>query len=254
MNQYKKQVAFPHTFRQVLKHFWKWMSEKQKRSIIFQIFYNQLTTIIYIKLIMYSICIMIRIICCQQLISLKFRSSNLSGSRLLYQISKLSISQMEECFFSPPPPYSEIIKPSLKGDGGLYLGSIEIAENYDKLKKLRIGAIVSIIGYPLQLNYDNKIKHLYLEAYDREDQNIEQFFDASYEFISENIKKTNVFVHCQLGISRSSSIVIAYLMMSKQTTFLKELQFVKFKRDCAHPNDSFQKQLMNLEQKLTKKR
>ncbi|KAL4452881.1 hypothetical protein ABPG74_002446 [Tetrahymena malaccensis] len=161
---------------------------------------------------------------------------------------------MEEYFFSPPTPYSEIIKPSLKGDGGLYLGQIEVAENYEKLKKLRIGAIVSIIGYPLRLNYDNKIKHLYLEAYDREDQNIEQYFDASYKFISENIKKTNVLVHCQLGISRSSSIVIAYLMMkNKQTTYLKELQFVKSKRECAHPNDSFQKQLMNLEMKLSKK-
>lgn len=76
---------------------------------------------------------------------------------------------MDDYFLIPPSPFSEIIKPSLQGTGGLYLGQLEVAEDPDKLKKLRVGAIVSIIGYPLRLDYNNNIKHLYLEALDRED-------------------------------------------------------------------------------------
>lgn len=39
------------------------------------------------------------------------------------------------------------------------------------------------------------------------------------EFIKNEIEKCNVLVHCQAGVSRSSSIVIAFLMYEKGMSY-----------------------------------
>ena len=52
-----------------------------------------------------------------------------------------------------------------------------------------------------------------------------------------------VMVHCQLGQSRSASMVIAYLMRKQGLTYQKALDKVKFKRSIVRPNPGFQKQL-----------
>ena len=41
---------------------------------------------------------------------------------------------------------------------------------------------------------------------------LELYFDSTIEFIDKNRKNTNVLVHCVKGISRSATIVIAYIM------------------------------------------
>ena len=35
------------------------------------------------------------------------------------------------------------------------------------------------------------------------------------EFIRSNLEKTNVFVHCHVGVSRSATLVIAFMMVLK---------------------------------------
>src|SRR5690349_11963408 len=46
-----------------------------------------------------------------------------------------------------------------------------------------------------------------------------------------------------MGISRSASVVIAYVMKAKNWNLHKALQFVKNKRNCIKPNENFLKQL-----------
>lgn len=52
-----------------------------------------------------------------------------------------------------------------------------------------------------------------------------------------------VMVHCQLGQSRSASMVIAYLMRKQGMEYQKALEKVKFKRAIVRPNPGFQTQL-----------
>ncbi|KAK6530340.1 hypothetical protein TWF694_003696 [Orbilia ellipsospora] len=52
----------------------------------------------------------------------------------------------------------------------------------------------------------------------------------------------NVLVHCEQGISRSSTAVIAYLMRFHKLTFPDALAFVKTKRQIK-PNENFKEQL-----------
>ena len=53
-----------------------------------------------------------------------------------------------------------------------------------------------------------------------------------------------VFVHCQQGISRSSAMVILYLMWRNKKPFPEMHEFVKAKRPICNPNTNFTCQLL----------
>ena len=52
---------------------------------------------------------------------------------------------------------------------------------------------------------------------DSETVNLDKYFDEAVSFIDKAFEedKHRVFVHCQMGVSRSTTIVIAWLMKSK---------------------------------------
>ena len=62
-----------------------------------------------------------------------------------------------------------------------------------------------------------------------------------------------VLVNCMAGISRSATIVIAYLMTKQNLTFQEAFNFVKSKRSIINPNESFITQLIEYDNYLYKK-
>ena len=60
-------------------------------------------------------------------------------------------------------------------------------------------------------------------------------------------KGGRVFVHCQMGVSRSSTIVIAYMMNKYNLPFSDVFKLVQSKRQCVRPDSGFVKQLRDLE-------
>ena len=52
-----------------------------------------------------------------------------------------------------------------------------------------------------------------------------------------------MLVHCAYGISRSSTLVIAYLMKKLRIGYSEAYSFVRRKRPMASPNRGFQEQL-----------
>lgn len=72
-----------------------------------------------------------------------------------------------------------------------------------------------------------------------------------FDFIEEEKDKGEfILVHCRAGISRSSTVVIAYLMKYKQWSLKKAFIYTKLKRKSIFPNQSFFKELIVLENKL----
>lgn len=61
-----------------------------------------------------------------------------------------------------------------------------------------------------------------------------------------------VLVHCLAGVSRSASIVVAYLMKTEGLTSARALAEVQAVRCVANPNTGFRKQLLEWEQQLLK--
>ncbi len=79
---------------------------------------------------------------------------------------------------------------------------------------------------------------------DRFDETI-QFMDTAFENPS-----TRILVHCNLGISRSTTIILAYLMKTYNATVLETFKFLRHRRPIVCPNMGFLRQLIDYETEL----
>eukprot|EP01094_Clydonella_sp_ATCC50884_P018907 TRINITY_DN3589_c0_g1_i1.p1 TRINITY_DN3589_c0_g1~~TRINITY_DN3589_c0_g1_i1.p1 ORF type:complete len:287 (+),score=114.47 TRINITY_DN3589_c0_g1_i1:62-922(+) len=90
---------------------------------------------------------------------------------------------------------------------------------------------------------------------DRRGENIYPLFDELYELLKEiedSEEPRRVLVHCVQGISRSSSIVMAYLMRSRRWSLRKACEHVRSERGVAKPIRFFLSQLQLYEEHLGK--
>ena len=132
----------------------------------------------------------------------------------------------------------------------LYLGSMACASNLEELKSKNITHILCC-GSGIKLYFPDKFKYHKIELADKETEPIRKYFDETYNFINDAIENGgNVLVHCYAGISRSTSIVIAYLMKSKKIGFNKAFELIKEKRGKIQPNSGFVLQLKAYEKEL----
>eukprot|EP01116_Phalansterium_solitarium_P001134 TRINITY_DN10915_c0_g1_i1.p1 TRINITY_DN10915_c0_g1~~TRINITY_DN10915_c0_g1_i1.p1 ORF type:complete len:234 (+),score=57.38 TRINITY_DN10915_c0_g1_i1:55-756(+) len=92
------------------------------------------------------------------------------------------------------------------------------------------------------------IGHKHLPAVDVPTFDIRPMFETAFDFIEQAPKP--VFVHCAAGVSRSATIVIAYLMRKNSWTLLQALDHTRRCRDVVYPNRGFFKALIMYEQEL----
>lgn len=136
------------------------------------------------------------------------------------------------------PIVSEIIP------GKLYLSGRQPPSSHDAVTKYKITDILSITMRPVKI--PNGIKNLLLEIEDTACVEIYKYFDCTYRFISDSINKENgvCLIHCDAGISRSATIVIAFLMKKYKKSYEKAYKYVEEKRDIINPNSGFRNQLL----------
>ena len=60
----------------------------------------------------------------------------------------------------------------------------------------------------------------------------------------------HVLIHCQAGVSRSSTLAIAYIMARSNLAMLDAFRFVKSRRSIVAPNFNFMGQLLEFETAL----
>lgn len=59
-----------------------------------------------------------------------------------------------------------------------------------------------------------------------------------------------MLVHCQQGVSRSASIVIAFIMKKFRVKYPVALKFVQSKRDVVKPNEGFELSLIEYSERI----
>lgn len=130
----------------------------------------------------------------------------------------------------------------------LYFGSQDVACDPNILHALQVTDILSI-GITVPAHEDFKYK--FIEAYDLPSFNMKSIFHKCFLFIdSIRLLNRRVFVHCNAGISRSPTIVIAYVMRHLQMGFEDAFKLVKQKRLTISPNAGFVLQLKDYENYL----
>lgn len=125
----------------------------------------------------------------------------------------------------------------------IYLGDINNAFNKPLLIKYNIKNVISIIhgSYPI---YPNDFNYLILDAIDNEKQSIIDLFESSNTFIDNAIKNNeNIYIHCIAGVSRSSTLIAAYLIWKYNMKPNDAIDLIKEKRNIVNPNNYFKKQL-----------
>lgn len=136
-----------------------------------------------------------------------------------------------------------------------FLGSDYIARSKDILKKNNITHIVNAARVACDNYFPEDFSYLSLNLYDSPSQNIIGLFFPVIEFIDNALveKKGGVYVHCYQGVSRSSAIVIAYIMWKEKKTFRVVNDEVKEKRQVTAPNAGFTVQLLRWEKIIFQK-
>jgi protein-tyrosine phosphatase len=116
---------------------------------------------------------------------------------------------------------------------GLYLGNFVSSQDSKFISESKIGAIVNCTP-SVPNKFCNEIEYMRLNLNDtsNEDDKMLKYINPAVEFIYKNlnIDGKNVFVHCHAGVSRSPTIVVAYLMKYYSMTLDDAIRFVQKRR------------------------
>ena len=135
----------------------------------------------------------------------------------------------------------------------LYISSYNATKNLELLEKNKITHIINCAADFCENVFEQENKFTYLSFYlkDHVLENIECIFYECIKFI-ESVKEKGgrVLVHCIQGISRSVSIVMAYIIFTKKVSYDKAFNLVQSKREISSPNFGFSIQLQNFYTRL----
>ncbi|KAF5843168.1 protein-tyrosine phosphatase-like protein, partial [Dunaliella salina] len=128
---------------------------------------------------------------------------------------------------------------------GLFLGSLNGLQH---AKALGIRYIVSVLdGRATALCNTSAFGVHYIDIPDLPSSNILEALPGAIKFIhkalTESPDGSRVYVHCMAGVSRSVTIVAAYLMHTQGCNVEQAIQHIRRVRRSANPNDGFREQL-----------
>ncbi|TRY55395.1 hypothetical protein DNTS_034414 [Danionella cerebrum] len=142
----------------------------------------------------------------------------------------------------------------------VYIGNEVAARDKPMLYNMGITHIVNGASGPPHVNTgprfyrDMNIDYYGVEADDSSDFTISVFFYGVARFIRAALsKKGRVFVHCLMGVSRSATLVLAFLMICEELTLMEAIKATRQHRDIC-PNPGFLNQLRHLDMTLVRER
>lgn len=140
---------------------------------------------------------------------------------------------------------------------GIFVGDELDATDVDYLKKTGITHVLNVSqgSVPGQVNttaqdyVGTDIKFKGLQIIDYTGTNLDEHLKEIIQFVDDAIdNEGKVLVHCQLGVSRSPSVVAAYLVACKGFSAEKAILTIRQMRDIL-PNNGFLHYLCSLEAK-----
>ncbi|XP_049645191.1 dual specificity protein phosphatase 13-like [Suncus etruscus] len=138
----------------------------------------------------------------------------------------------------------------------LYIGDAVTANNRFELWKLGITHVLNAAHGGLYCQgspdfYGTSVTYLGVPAHDLPDFDISTYFSSAADFIHQALctPGAKVLVHCVVGVSRSATLVLAFLMLRQQLTLRQAVIAVRQHR-WIFPNRGFLRQLCRLDREL----
>jgi predicted protein tyrosine phosphatase len=142
----------------------------------------------------------------------------------------------------------------------LFLSSVDCLEDIDFFKENKITHVLSVLkDAPTITDKFPDVKQLIISINDSPIENIRSHFDAVFAFINDvKNQQTKMLVHCEKGISRSASMVIAWLLHEQHgqqlpVNYFDTLKALQKKRTAISPNAGFAQQLKDFANDLNTK-
>lgn len=129
-------------------------------------------------------------------------------------------------------------------DGQIYIGNLAAAKSIDLRRQFGITHLLSVCqDFPPE-----GPNHLIISVQDYEYDDILIHLPGACRFIQNTVESGGrVLVHCHMGISRSATVIAAYLMSSRQISVQKAIAIIKKARPQIQPNYGFIKSLYAFE-------
>lgn len=173
------------------------------------------------------------------------------GMKLVINPDRWKNHELEDVIaqvFRANVPASKILGESL------ILGGFKYIDTLEWFQRNKITHTVSICDQaPKFPDYFTSDRQLHINVLDCEDVQLDKYFVETIRFIHNarshsfsNMDKFipgRVYVHCMMGVSRSVTIIIAYLIAWLNIPYPEALYFVLSKRWNIRPNDGFTVQL-----------
>jgi len=179
------------------------------------------------------------------------RDANVGGERLKLDMSAIQRSSDRNGGLVRKDKIAFFDKECSKVAEHIYLGGDAVARDRDILKKNGITHVLNCVGFvcPEYFKSDFVYRTLWLQDSPTEDIT-SILYDVFDYFEDVKEQKGRVFVHCCQGVSRSTSLVIAYLMWREGQSFEDAFQYVKEARGIADPNMGFACQLLQCQKRV----
>ncbi|XP_034066624.1 dual specificity protein phosphatase 19-like [Gymnodraco acuticeps] len=125
----------------------------------------------------------------------------------------------------------------------ILLGSQDAAHDEETLQRLKVTHVLNV-AYGVSNLLPDQLVYKTLQILDIPETNITSYLEECSGFIELARQQDGVvLVHCNAGVSRSSSVVIGYLMLREGLTFNDAYSQVKLARPSTRPNPGFYQQL-----------
>ena len=152
-------------------------------------------------------------------------------------------------------PYEEALHVAspVGADGRLVLTSLQGMRRYMVARRAAglPTSVLSVIDKAV-IVLDADVPHLHIHIKDAPDANLAAHLADTTEFIRAQLadETRHVVVHCRAGISRSATVVMAYLMATHGMSQAEAAQAVAAVRSFVAPNPGFVRQLAQWEEAL----
>jgi protein-tyrosine phosphatase len=132
----------------------------------------------------------------------------------------------------------------------LYLGNYKDASSIEVLRNHKIESILNAT-IECKNEFPKYFEYKKIPVCDTVKTNIKFYFEDATNFLEScRLKNRKVLVHCYMGISRSSSCILAYLIKYKGYTFESAYLHVKSFKPDIQPNEGFVQQLRQYENEV----